>query len=80
MAERDTAIKEVEITKGQATESECNTPAGAEDFNHTAQAKAAIPEKEGNIQAATGPVMGKAGIGDSGKLFSYFSATCCSFK
>lgn len=56
-------IREVLNITGQAMESGCNTPAGAEDFIHTAQAKALIPGKEDNIQAATGQVMDTAGKG-----------------
>ena len=60
------AIREdIREARGKATEaglegmeSEFNTPAGAEDFIHTVQAKAAIPEKGGRILAATGQVMG----------------------
>ena len=56
-------VQEAAMATGQATESGCNTQARAEDLVHKAQAKAAIPEKEDPIQAATGQVMGKAGIG-----------------
>ena len=56
-------VQEVVMATGQATESGCNMPARAGDFIRTAQAKAAIPEKEGHIRAETGQAMGKAGIG-----------------
>lgn len=63
MVQEDIQDSDKAMAAGQATESEFNTQAGAEDFIHTTQAKAAIPEKEGLIRAATCQVTGKAVTG-----------------